>query len=141
MFKISYVLFTGRGDLLDNIVNFGQHLFEEFDYALESLTDLYVTSPDGVPVRLDLYEFLPETVQQTQEDLPNRVFFYLYTRDNPSDGQRLNVNDTDTLQNSNFNVSKYTVIYFHGWMVNYTYQSATVIRDGMRSFIEKTKFF
>ena len=141
MFKISYMLITGRGNFLGGIVNFGEHVFEGLDYAAESLNDIHVTGPDGVSDRIDKNEFKPETLPQTQKDLPNRVFFYLYTRDNPTDGQRLNVNDTDTLQNSNFNVSKYTLIFAHGYNAYYTDQGSG-IRNGMRLFIaKKSNFF
>ncbi|CAD1472338.1 unnamed protein product, partial [Heterotrigona itama] len=108
-----------RGNFLDGIVNFGEHVFEGVDYTLEKLSDLYVIGPDGKPVRVGITDFFPETVEETQKDLPNRVFFYLYTRNNPSDGQKLNVNDKVTLQNSNFNISKYSAILVHGWMSNY----------------------
>ena len=134
------MLFTGRGKFLDGVVNYGEHVVEGFDNTVENLKDVYVTDPDGTSVRTDKSEFILETLLQTKKVLPNRVFFYLYTRDNPSDGQRLNVNDKDTLQNSNFNVSKYTVIYVHGWIDSFTYQSSIRIRNGMRLFIEKIKF-
>lgn len=132
---ISYMLFTVRGDILDSIVDLGEHIFEGVDYAFESVNDLYIIGPGGIPVRINAEEFIPPTVLQTQKNISNLVFFYLYTRNNPSNYQQLNVNDTDTLQNSNFNVSKYTTLYVHGWMTKYT--SAAGIRNGMRLFIEK----
>ena len=138
MFKISYVIYTGFGDLLDGMINFGGQVFEGFDYALESLADMNVTATDGVPIKIDPFE-LPGTMEQTQKNLTNLVFFYLYTRDNPSDGQKLIVDDKNTLQNSNFNVSKNTLIYAHGLGASYTDQNSRNVRDGMRLFIEKNQ--
>ncbi|KAK1132551.1 hypothetical protein K0M31_013934 [Melipona bicolor] len=129
-FLLLYVA-TVRGDFASGIVNFGEDVLEDLDYTFEKLTDKYVTGPNGVPVRIDFEEFIPETLQQTQQNLPNTTFFYLYTRNNPSNGQKLNIGDEDTLQNSNFNVSKNTAIYVHGWQTNYLSQNVIGIRNAV----------
>ncbi|XP_076288999.1 phospholipase A1-like [Lasioglossum baleicum] len=70
-----------------------------------------------------------ESLSETQKDLANRVYFYLFTKDNPNDGQRLYLDDVATLQNSNFNFSKPTKIVTHGFL-NTVYNSAVdLLRD------------
>ncbi|KAK9310005.1 hypothetical protein QLX08_000488 [Tetragonisca angustula] len=120
---------TVRGNILNGIVNSVEDVIEGIEYGIESLGDTYIIGPDGIPIRVDLEEFIPPTVEQTQRNLPNTVFFYLYTRNNTSNYQQLNVNDENTLRNSNFNVSKNTAIYVHGWMSDYL--TGTGVREAI----------
>ncbi|XP_076645357.1 uncharacterized protein LOC143354867 [Halictus rubicundus] len=70
-----------------------------------------------------------ESLSETEKKLANRIYFYLYTKDNPTDRQRLYLDDVDALNNSNFNVSKPTKIVTHGFL-NTAYNSAvTLVRD------------
>ncbi|KAF3430034.1 hypothetical protein E2986_11354 [Frieseomelitta varia] len=123
---------TVRGNfrtIQNGILNIGEHVFEALDYGAEALNDRYIIGPNGIPIRIDTEELLFPTLGETQKNLPNTVFFYLYTRNNPTNSQRLNVGDENTLRNSNFNVSKNTLIYAHGWMANYT--SAAGLRNAI----------
>ncbi|XP_076289000.1 pancreatic triacylglycerol lipase-like [Lasioglossum baleicum] len=70
-----------------------------------------------------------ETLEETEHDLLNRVHFNLYTKANPTDGQRLNVDDIDALQKSNFNFSKPTIFITHGWLNTVYNDPVTLIRD------------
>lgn len=73
---------------------------------------------------------LTETVEQTEEDLPNRVFFYLYTRNNSDNPEQLFIDDVETLNNSNFDTEKETKIVTHGWRGSYTDRSCQLVLQG-----------
>ncbi|XP_078038270.1 uncharacterized protein LOC144470691 [Augochlora pura] len=70
-----------------------------------------------------------ESLEHTQRDLDNRVFFFLYTKDNPIEGQRLYVDDDDALQKSNFNFSKPTKFVTHGWINTVKDGAVALVRD------------
>lgn len=46
----------------------------------------------------------------------NDVIFTLFTRLNPTIGQRINLNDESSIRNSNFNPSHPTRVTIHGWL-------------------------
>lgn len=81
-----------------------------------------------------------ETLGQTQKDLPNRVFFYLYTRKNPKVPQKLIIDDVQTLKKSNFDIHKETKIVTHGWTNSYLSPSCQLILQGMHLFLQKHEF-
>ncbi|OAD62834.1 Pancreatic lipase-related protein 1, partial [Eufriesea mexicana] len=89
----------------------------------------YMIDDHGNQVPLDINELLPETLWQTERKLPDRMHFYLYTKENPTDGQQLYIDDVKTLNNSNFDPQKETKIITHGWMNNYLSDSCVTIRD------------
>ncbi|XP_017765759.1 PREDICTED: pancreatic triacylglycerol lipase-like [Eufriesea mexicana] len=99
------------------------------DDAIETAKDLYMIDDHGNQVPLDINELLPETLWQTERKLPDRMHFYLYTKENPTDGQQLYIDDVKTLNNSNFDPQKETKIITHGWMNNYLSDSCVTIRD------------
>ncbi|XP_076289001.1 pancreatic triacylglycerol lipase-like [Lasioglossum baleicum] len=70
-----------------------------------------------------------ETLAETQLDLSDRVLFYLYTRDNPVEGQPLYIGDVDLLKQSNFDFSKPTKIVTHGWINTVLNGAVSLIRD------------
>ncbi|XP_054010936.1 uncharacterized protein LOC128893753 [Hylaeus anthracinus] len=80
-------------------------------------------------VPLDLSLKYPETVEETQRELPNHVIFNLYTRVTPETPQILRVNDTISLKNSCFSPKRPTIIATHGWINSHNNPSCTEIRD------------
>lgn len=79
--------------------------------------------------RKDVNEMLFQTKGETKQDLPNLVFFYLYTRSNPTNPDRLILN-ANALRRSNFNPGRPTVIGTHGWRSSANAEACTLIRDG-----------
>lgn len=73
---------------------------------------------------------LRETPDETQNNLVNRIYFYLFTRDNPTDLKRLYLDDVVGLNNSSFNVSKPTKIITHGFLNSLFSEAIILIRDG-----------
>ncbi|XP_076289802.1 pancreatic triacylglycerol lipase-like [Lasioglossum baleicum] len=74
-------------------------------------------------------ETYDESEEQTRKDLHNRVFFYLYTKANPTNHQQLHLNDLNSLRRSNFNAKRPTKFITHGW-INSAYSDAfRLIRD------------
>nr|XP_033322500.1 phospholipase A1 VesT1.02-like [Megalopta genalis] len=84
--------------------------------------DELVTNPENVKAP-------DESLEHTQRDLDNRVFFFLYTKDNPIEGQRLYVGDDDALQKSNFNFSRPTKFVTHGWINTVKDGAVALVRD------------
>ncbi|XP_017765770.1 PREDICTED: uncharacterized protein LOC108554869 [Eufriesea mexicana] len=82
--------------------------------AVDALQEWNNGPDDGNIVKRDLLTIF-ETLQQTEEDLPNRVFFYLYTRNNKDNPQQLHIDDVETLNNSYFDAQKPTKFVTHGW--------------------------
>ncbi|XP_053985508.1 pancreatic triacylglycerol lipase-like [Hylaeus volcanicus] len=80
-------------------------------------------------ITMDLELNDPESVERTKEDLENRVFFYLYTRENPKDFEQLKVDDIDMLKRSKFDASKPTKFITHGWINSYMSKACVAIRD------------
>lgn len=56
------------------------------------------------------------------------VYFMLHTRKNPTGGQILK-DDSEVLQQSNFNASLETRILIHGWLNDHTSEFNTKVRD------------
>jgi pancreatic triacylglycerol lipase len=62
-------------------------------------------------VDLNPFETSVEPLFNAESD----VIFLLYTRQNPTVGQRINLRDLNSLRNSNFNAAHPTRITIHGW--------------------------
>jgi hypothetical protein len=71
-----------------------------------------------------------ENLDKTKNDLENRVFFFLYAKDNPVNPQQLYIHDDAALRNSSFDPKKPTRFITHGWMNSHTNLACTLIRDG-----------
>ncbi|XP_046627852.1 pancreatic triacylglycerol lipase-like [Neodiprion virginianus] len=74
-----------------------------------------------------------ETLEETELLLPEKVFFHLYTLDNPSSSQEIYIGDDETLASSNWNSSKLTRIITHGWVNSKNSEACTLIRDAYLS--------
>ncbi|XP_011691720.1 PREDICTED: pancreatic triacylglycerol lipase-like [Wasmannia auropunctata] len=64
-----------------------------------------------------------------ENEIPNRVSFYLFTKDNPTNPRLLYVNDEDALRGSKFDPAKPTRIVTHGWINSRNSDACTLIRD------------
>ncbi|XP_012239344.1 LOW QUALITY PROTEIN: pancreatic triacylglycerol lipase-like [Bombus impatiens] len=58
------------------------------------------------------------------------INFTLYTRENPTDGEILKLNDVESIRNSHWNATKQTIIVTHGWTHSGEAPVCTTIRDG-----------
>ena len=52
------------------------------------------------------------------------------SRDNPTDGEILKLNDVESIRNSHWNATKQTIIVTHGWTHSGEAPVCTTIRDG-----------
>ena len=57
----------------------------------------------------------------------NQIWF---SRDNPTDGEILKLNDVESIRNSHWNATKQTIIVTHGWTHSGEAPVCTTIRDG-----------
>ncbi|XP_053959303.1 phospholipase A1 VesT1.02-like [Anastrepha ludens] len=62
-----------------------------------------------------------------------RVYYYLYTNENPTTADMLVTDDTESLQKSHFNKNNPTKIIIHGWQSNAKSDLITLIRDAYLS--------
>ncbi|KAG9430744.1 pancreatic triacylglycerol lipase-like [Apis mellifera carnica] len=100
---------------------------------LQTLTTFnYTVFPDGdgVPhlVHLDNTPLSLEEVDLLNSDL-NTITFTLFTRNNRI-GDRLILNDVNSVRNSNLNSAKNTIIITHGWNSAGNTQACTLVRNG-----------
>lgn len=106
-------------------------IFTPLDYALFNDTMAYVYDDNENLVRLTFEDSEDdESLDETSKDLANRVFFFLYTKDNPSRPQPLYLDNDNALRKSNFNPEKPTRLITHGWMNSGDSSACTLIRDG-----------
>lgn len=56
--------------------------------------------------------------------------FFFYFRRNPTSSQTLEIDNADSIRNSNFNPSHPTVVVVHGWLSNQNTNINPTIRDG-----------
>ncbi|KAL2735408.1 phospholipase A1 VesT102-like [Vespula squamosa] len=96
-------------------------------------SNLYVLDDDHnlVPLTTDLLyvEENTESERDTSMDLHNRVYFYLYTRNNRVHPDAISINNIESLKKSNFNFNRPTRIITHGWMNSHNSDSCILIRD------------
>ncbi|XP_071451360.1 lipase member H-like [Hetaerina americana] len=69
----------------------------------------------------------------TKED----IFFKLYTRHGPKEGESLNIGDTDELRNSTFDFLKPTFILTHGFLSGINSEAVQSIKDMYLGFKEE----
>ncbi|OXA51076.1 Pancreatic lipase-related protein 2 [Folsomia candida] len=69
---------------------------------------------------------------------PSNVFFYLYTRDNPNQEQRLTLGNTESIKNSNFDPSYPVVFYIHGFKDWSDGTSSQAIKD---EYVKNSNFY
>lgn len=62
-------------------------------------------------------------------DYLNFYSFYVFRR-NPTSSQTLDIDDANSIRNSNFNPNHPTVVVVHGWLSNQNTNINPTIRDG-----------
>ncbi|XP_011644471.1 pancreatic triacylglycerol lipase-like [Pogonomyrmex barbatus] len=103
-------------------------IFTSLDYALFEGEEAYVYDDNENLVRLTL-EDNGNHEDENDSEVPKRVFFYLYTRDNPTKPEQLYVDDEDTLKKSKFDPARPTRLVTHGWINSRNSTACTLIRD------------
>lgn len=71
-----------------------------------------------------------EALEITDDNVGERVLFYLHTLRKPNHPELLYVNDTEILRKSSFDPKKPTRFVTHGWMNSRKSSACTLIRDG-----------
>ncbi|XP_073959957.1 pancreatic triacylglycerol lipase-like [Choristoneura fumiferana] len=91
----------------------------------------YIQFPDGdgVAHTVDLQADPDQNVIEDVQRNPDRNLYLLFTRRNPTSSQTLEINNADSIRNSNFNPSHPTVIVVHGWLGNQNTNINPTIRD------------
>ncbi|KMQ84535.1 pancreatic triacylglycerol lipase, partial [Lasius niger] len=102
-------------------------IFTPMDYKILENMTAYMYDDNENLVKLTLDDDM-ETLSETQNDIKNRVFFFLYTKNNPTAPKTLYVNDTNALKNSNFDPTKPTRFIIHGWMNSRSSSVCVLIR-------------
>lgn len=105
-------------------------IFTSLDYALFKDKIAYVYDDNENLVKLTLDDDIEENEDGNDSEVANRVFFFLYKKDNPNPNP-LYINDEDALKNSNFDPTKPTCFVTHGWINSRNSEACTSIRDGM----------
>ncbi|KAK2587639.1 hypothetical protein KPH14_003762 [Odynerus spinipes] len=109
----------------------------EFRIGLEDIRllnqNLYVFDDDNqlVPLESNL-PFLREDEESEADtllELHNRVFFYLYSTQNPKNPTAIFIDDKESVRNSNFDFKRPTRVVTHGWMNSRNSEACTLIRD------------
>ncbi|XP_047995915.1 pancreatic triacylglycerol lipase-like [Leguminivora glycinivorella] len=97
----------------------------DFDYPR------YIQFPDGngVPHTVDFQEEVDHNLLEEIQRNPANNLYLLYTRRNPTNSQRLIINDKNSILNSNFNPNHPTVVIAHGWLSNQNTDLNPVIRN------------
>lgn len=109
--------------------SYNNDIFTAKDYAILKKTTAYVYDDNENLVKLTLDDDV-ESLTETGMDITNRVFFFLYTKNNPI-SKTLYINDKDVLKNSSFDPTKPTRFIIHGWMNSQSSSACLLIRDGM----------
>ncbi|EZA59904.1 hypothetical protein DMN91_000433 [Ooceraea biroi] len=105
-------------------------IFTQLDYEKFENSVAYVYDDNENLVRLTFEDDEDdESFDETKKDLANRVFFFLYTKDNPTDPKPLYLDDENALKNSFFDPKKPTRFITHGWMNSRNSAACTLIRD------------
>ncbi|XP_076281158.1 pancreatic triacylglycerol lipase [Lasioglossum baleicum] len=92
----------------------------------------YTIFPDdaGVPylIKLDYQPLTPLENSNLASDV-NSITFTLYTRQNPTNGQSLRINDANSVIASRWNANRPTIVVAHGWKSAGTKPACTLVRD------------
>ncbi|XP_076640000.1 pancreatic triacylglycerol lipase [Colletes latitarsis] len=92
----------------------------------------YTILPDetGIAYLVKL-DYAPLTLNEINELANNidTITFTLYTRQNPKNGQNLQLNNVNSVSSSHWNSNRPTAIVTHGWKSSGNSQSCTLVRD------------
>ncbi|XP_076659578.1 pancreatic triacylglycerol lipase [Halictus rubicundus] len=66
----------------------------------------------------------------------NTITFTLYTRRNPTNGQALRLDDPKSVQASNWNGNRATIVVAHGWKSAGTKPACTLVRDAFLKVLD-----
>lgn len=106
------------------------NILTSLDYALFENKEAYVYDDNMNLVKL-MWDDAEEVGDQLNDsEIPSRVFFYLYKKNDPNP-KELYVDNEDVLKNSNFDPAKPTRFVTHGWINSRNSEACTLVRDGM----------
>ncbi|KAL6432562.1 hypothetical protein ACFW04_006852 [Cataglyphis niger] len=125
---ISLLLICTAAGLPVEKKSYNNDIFTPMDYALLENTTAYMYDDNENLVKLTLDDDI-ESLDETQMNIANRVFFFLYTKKNSIIPRTLYVNDKNSLKSSNFDPSKPTRFITHGWMNSRSSLACLLIRD------------
>lgn len=97
-----------------------QTLDDEIKEIIDGLT---VYNDNSTVVECNKKQFAPS-------DHKKEIIFEIYTKNNPSYGQQLQINDTLSIRQSYFDATKPTYFITHGWINTGKSPACTLIRDG-----------
>ncbi|XP_043271929.1 uncharacterized protein [Venturia canescens] len=98
-----------------------------WDWLPQNVTNSRVViSPELVDTVLDKLDLTNERVKQIGR---NEALFYLFTKENYSQFQRLLIGSTESIRRSFFNSSNPTVFITHRWLNGFSVASCTTLRD------------
>jgi pimeloyl-ACP methyl ester carboxylesterase len=103
-------------------------IFTPLDYALFKDKIAYVYDDNENLVRLTLDD-VEENADGDDNEVANRVFFFLYKKDNPNNPKQFYVNDENALRDSGFDPAKPTRFVTHGWINSRNSVACTSVRD------------
>ncbi|XP_032670871.1 pancreatic triacylglycerol lipase-like isoform X2 [Odontomachus brunneus] len=101
-------------------------LFSPMDYKL--FKGLHVFDDDDNLVEMTFLDD-PDALEVTDDNIGERVLFYLHTSKKPKNPELIYVNDTETLKKTSFDPKKPTRFVTHGWMNSHKSKACTLIRD------------
>ncbi|XP_043259849.1 pancreatic triacylglycerol lipase-like [Colletes gigas] len=81
----------------------------------------YLVKLDHAPLTLNEIKELADNI--------DTITFTLFTRQNPTNGQRLELNNVNSVSSSHWNSNRPTVIVTHGWKSSGNSNSCTMVRD------------
>ncbi|XP_043258082.1 pancreatic triacylglycerol lipase-like [Colletes gigas] len=95
------------------------------------IADLTMLDDDNNPVHIDLNLNYPETAAETKQNLHYTVFFYLYTKNNRDNPEKLFVDDVDVLKKSQFDPKRPTKFVTHGWINSFRSAACVEVRNAL----------
>nr|XP_003700218.1 PREDICTED: pancreatic triacylglycerol lipase-like [Megachile rotundata] len=98
------------------------------DVISAGIQDGYVLNDQGKPVKI-ASNSLESLSGVSEAELPNRVFFYLYTRSTWTNGEKLILGDANSVGRSHFSARRPTRFVIHGWQNSGQSKTCTSIRD------------
>ncbi|XP_014614491.1 PREDICTED: endothelial lipase-like [Polistes canadensis] len=100
---------------------------------IQLLSELHVFDDDlnlvSLASKMSLEDEDEESEEETLKDLHNRVFFYLYTRNNYKHPDGISINNQESLKKSDINFDRPTRIITHGWINSRNSRACTLVRD------------
>ncbi|KAI4504108.1 hypothetical protein M0802_000579 [Mischocyttarus mexicanus] len=100
---------------------------------IQLLGDLHIFDDDlnliSLATKMPAGDEDEETEEETLRDLHNRVFFYLYTKNNYKNPDGITINDQESLKKSDINFKRPTRFITHGWINSRNSKACTLIRD------------